>query len=167
MPNDSRLMRDQLIEQAAHLIEELDALATQVASIPDEILSSRPLESEPSIKEMYALLGLYDRKVYFPAIQEITAGGDVALKGADDDELLAGQAWSDEPFADVTDFIRETRSELVALLRRLSDDDWTRSARAGKRNLSMLDVVYAVIRHDAEILRAVAMRFHDMRPSSF
>ena len=160
-------IRQRLIAQAEHLIDEIDALEPLVGHLPDEILSSRPLTSEPSIKEFYALLGLYDRHVYLPAIRAIQEEDAPMLTEADDAHLLARRAWHEMPFSAVLDTLRDARGELVDVLKALPGPGWSRNARLGKRNMTVYDVVYGLVQHDAELLRSVAMRLHDIQALGF
>lgn len=157
--------RARLIGQAEHLIDELEALSSQVGRVPDEVLSASPLESEPSVKEVYALLGLYDRHVYKPALEKMVALRNPELSEGSDDELLSGRDWNTQAFSDVLSFARAARTELVGFLRALPEDEWDRGATAGDHNLNVYDVVYAITQHDAELLRTVAMRLHHSRLS--
>ena len=156
-----------LIAQAEHLIDEIDALEPLIGHLPDEILSSRPLTSEPSIKEFYALLGLYDRHVYLPALCAIREEDAPTLSEADDADLLGSRAWNEMPFPAVLETLRDARRELVDVLTALPGPSWTRGATLGERNLTVYDVVYGLVQHDAELLRSVAMRLHDIQALGF
>jgi len=158
--------KDELLNQVEHLVDELDALRRMVDTLHDDVLSLSPLQHEPSIKELYALLGLYDRNVYLPTIRTILTEVRPTLVEGDDDELLKGRDWNQEPFANVLDFARQTRIELVSFMRSVSSDAWERLATIGERTLTLFDVAYAIVQHDAQILRAAALRLHDSRWSS-
>lgn len=158
--------RERLIMQARHLIDELDALSGQIASVPKDVLSTRPIEGELSIKEMYALIGLYDRHVYLPALEATASDDRPLLEDVEDADLIEQEAsWNGRAFSDVLQFTREARTELVRFVESLEPERWNRRAKLGERNLSVFDLVYAVIQHDAELLRAAAQRFHDSRLS--
>lgn len=158
--------KDELLGQLEHLVDELDAMQNVVDSLHDDVLSLSPLEHEPSVKELYALIGLYDQNVYLPSIRAILMEERPTLAEGDDDELLEGRSWNEDPFARVLDFARQTRVELVSALRRVSSEEWERQARIGERTLTLLDVAYGIVQHDAQILRAAATRLHDSRWSS-
>lgn len=164
---DPKEKRRRLVEQAEHLIDEADALESLIEFVPDEILSSSPLESEPSIKEFYALLALYDRHVYLPALQATQKEENPTFHAASDAELLARDTWNEVPFPEVLDTLREARRELVHSLKALPPDGWSRSARIGERNLTVYDIVYGLVQHDGEMLRSVAMRLYDIRALGF
>jgi hypothetical protein len=157
---------NELLNQLEHLVDELDALRRMVDTLHDDVLSLSPLQHEPSIKELYALLGLYDQNVYLPTIRTILTEEQRTLAEGDDDELLKGCNWNQESFAHVLDFSRQTRIELVSFLRSVSSDAWERQATFGERTLTLFDVAYAIVQHDAQILRAAALRLHDSRWSS-
>ena len=157
--------RNSLVIQVRHLLDELDALEPLVASTPEDILTARPVPSEPSIKEIYALIGLYDTHIYGPAIEAMLAEEQPELHEGNDQRLLASQPWNEQPFSDVLEFTRRSRRRLVQILESLSGESWDRTARIDHRNISVIDVVYGVVQHDAEMLRTAANRFHDVRPS--
>lgn len=157
--------RDALIAQVRHLLDELDAFEPLVASIPEDILTARPVPREPSITEMYALIGLYDVYVYLPALEAMVGDDLPVIQEGDDDALLAREAWNNQPFSKVLEFTRRSRKQLIQFLESLTREAWARTAQIGDRNLSVKDAVYGVVQHDAEILRAAAHRFHDVRPS--
>lgn len=162
---DSERDRERLVGQARHLIDELDALSAQASSVPDEILSTSPLEGEPSIKELYALIGLYDRHVYLPALESMIAEEHPILADADDAELVAESSWNERPFEEVLSSTKESREELIHFVESLPLNQWNRRGVAGGRNLTVFDLVYAVVQHDAELLRVAALRFHESRPT--
>lgn len=157
--------RDTLITQVRHLLDELDAFEPLVASIPEDILTAHPVPGELSITEMYALIGLYDVHVYLPALEAMVADELPVIQEGDDDALLAREEWNKQPFSEVLEFTRRSRRQLVQFLESLTTETWDRAAQIGDRNLSVKDAVYGVVQHDAEILRAAAHRFHDVRPS--
>ncbi len=166
MRTESEQPRHRIVAQVLHLVDEIDAVATQLNLMPDEVLSMSPLEGERSIKELYALIGLYDRHVYLPAFQTMIDEDQPILREGDDEQLLEGRAWRDEPFSTILEFVKEARTDLVDLLRRLPADMWNRKATAGDDVLTILDVAFAVIQHDAELLRRAALRLHESRLTS-
>jgi len=158
--------KDELLSQLEHLVDELDAMQSVVDTLHDDVLSLSPLQHEPSIKELYALIGLYDQNVYLRSIRAILREERPTLVDGDDDELIEGHRWNEEPFAHILDFARQTRIELVSALRSVSSEEWERQARIGERTLTLFEVAYGIIQHDAQILRAAASRLHDSRWSS-
>jgi hypothetical protein len=160
---DQAKQREMLTGQVQHLVEEIEAMLHIAAALPDEILSVSPLPDEPSLKELYALIGLYDRDVYEPAIRAMLAENKPTLYVGDDRELLSRAAWNDETFDVILDFVRRKRKELLALLQGASPEEWKRTASLGARTLTVNEVVYAITQHDAQILRAAALRLHDSR----
>lgn len=163
MTEDLEKQRDVLIGQAEHLVHEIHALEEQVKSVPDDVLSTSPLEHEPSIKELYALIGLYDENVYLPAIRAMIAKKNPRLVEGEDADLLSRGKWNEESFVAVLGFVRDVRTELVGLVKSLPDAAWERQASVGQRSITLFEVVYSIVQHDAEILRAAARRMHDSR----
>lgn len=155
--------REPLIGQVRHLVDEIDALEEQVRSVPDDVLSTSPLEHEPSIKELYALIGLYDGGVYLPALRAMTSNDRPRLSEGEDADLLEGCAWDEEPFPAVLNFVREARMELIEFVSALPNEAWNRRAIVGERSVTLFEVVHAIVHHDAQILRAAARRMHDSR----
>ncbi len=162
---DSNRRQEILIGQARHLIDELDALRGQIDAVPDEILSTRPLEDEPSIKELYALIGLYDCEVYLPVLEAMVEGEQPLPPQRKDVVLLESASWNERPFPDVLEFVRQSRRKLVQFLETLGQDDWNTSGVVGDRNLTAFDLVYGLVQHEADLLRTAARLFHDSRLS--
>lgn len=164
MTGDPQSARERIIAQAQYLIDEMDATALQIGRLPaDEILSLRPFESELSIKEIYALIGLYDEHIYSPALRAVISGDQPALKEVDDRQLLKRRRWVDEPFPSVLSFVQTTRRDLVLLLHAIPEEAWKRGADVFSKGLTLVDVCYAVIHHDADLLRSAALRLYDCR----
>lgn len=156
--------RDRIIAQAQYLIDEMDAVASQKGRLPaDEVLRLRPLDGELSIKELYALIGLCDRHVYLPALKAVISGDQPALNEIDHRQLLTGRRWVDEPFPLILNFVKAARRDLVYILRTIPGEMWKCRADVVSDGLSLVDVCYAVIHHDAELLRSAALRLYDSR----
>lgn len=155
--------RERILSQIGFLLEEIEALAAQSDWLPDDVLSTSPLEGQLSIKQLYALIGLYDRKVYLPAVQSILAEERPFLEEPDDRQLLAGRRWDAEPLGEVLEFVRGARTRLLHVLEQLSAESWNRSAILGSEARTVTEIAYAVVRHDADVLRHIALRLHDSR----
>ena len=157
-PSDAT--REALLEQLAHLAEEIDAFASQIDALPAEVFGTRPVEGDLSLKEIYALLPGYDRHVYLPVIEGLERKEPVELRGPGDASLLEEVNRHEVAMKDILEQARTARLELVERLRNV--EDWNLGVVAAGETRSVYDLAYTIIRHDTELLRTAAVRIHDL-----
>ena len=156
----SDAVREALLEQLSHLAEEIEAFANQLDSVPADVLDFRPVEGELSLKEMYALISAYDRHVYLPAVESLERGEPVELNTPTDASLLEEEVREEPTMGALLGRVSSARSELVELLKDVRD--WSLGIRIEGQAGNVYDLAYAIIQHDAGVLRSAALRMHDL-----
>lgn len=158
--------RQAFLEQLAHLGDEVNALKRHVQLIPSGVLEGRPLEGDPSFKEIYGLLVAYDRSVYGPAVLQLSASGSVRVDTPDEKALLEETAWNDVDLPAIIDRAATGRSKLVERLARLDLETWRRRMTIDGEMTDVFGLAHHIVQHDATLLRRAAYRLHESRLSS-
>ncbi|MEX0821000.1 MAG: hypothetical protein WD021_02540 [Rhodothermales bacterium] len=167
--NDSlrtRETREALLEQLDHLRDEVDALRRHVAVIPTEILEGRPLPDDPSFKEIYSLLALFDERVYEPAVSRLSGTEVVQVDMPEDRDLLAEEQWNQRDMDRIVERVRSARAGLVERLASLSFDAWHLELKVDGDKTDVFGLAYAIVQHDVALLRSAAYRLHESRLTS-
>ncbi len=155
-----------MLDQLVHLGDEVAALHQHLDVIPNEVLEGRPLDGDLSFKEMYALLALFDERVYGPMVSQLSSAENVRAETPDEKALLAGAAWNDLDMHEIIDRVRSARSSLVERLTDLPLEAWHGELTVDGDATDVFGLVYGVIQHDATLLRAAAIRLHESRLTS-
>lgn len=158
--------RQALLEQLAHLGDEVAALKRHVELIPDEVLEGRPLDADPSFKEIYGLLIAYDERVYGPAVRLLTKSGGAQVDLPKIEDMLEETVWNELAMDEIIDRVRVVRSNLVKRLDALSLEAWRGEVAFDGDATDVFGLAYRIIQHDAELLRTAAYRLHESRLTS-
>lgn len=168
MPSDtnrSEETRQILIDQIAHLIDEVEALRTQLHLIPEQVLSARPMESEPSFIEIYKQLVRFDEAVILPAIRKITNGQTPQVVTLGAPETLPQSVPSNADISAVLDDLQSGRKQLVSTLKSLPVSSWREEVLIEDESADVFALAYLISQHDAAILQKAAHRLHESRLS--
>ena len=154
-------LREALLEQLAHLIDEVEALKGVVELVPDALLEARPPGQTLSIKETYGLLAALDEAVYLPRLRQLMAEDEPAFEVVDEDALAAQTDWNALPLAAILAQVQAARRALLDYLSALPADAWTRTARLSDDHPDVYRLVHHRIQHDADLLRTVGYRLYE------
>lgn len=155
--------RQALLAQLAHLGDEVDALHRHVDLIPKEVLEGRPLDTDLSFKEIYALLALLDERVYGPAVSQLSSSEYVQIEPPDQEDLLAETAWNELDIREIMDRARSARLALVERLGELPVEAWNGELTRDEETTDVFGLAYGIIQHDAALLQTAAYRLHESR----
>lgn len=155
--------RQVLLDQLAHLSEEAAAMKRWVDLVPPQVLEGRPLDSDPSIKEIYGMLADCDERVYEPAVLQCTRSNEVSIEAPDEADLLEEAAWNDMDMLDLLDRVRSARSRLVERLAGLPAELWRRKKITLGEATDVYGLAHHIIQHDALLLRTAAYRLHESK----
>lgn len=160
--------RRALIEQVSHLAEEVDALRGHLALLPEEVLTGRPVASDPSFKEIYFLLAGYDEQVFTPALERLADGesGDVEIRVPTEQEVLGDASANDVEMEEIIGLVAATRTKTAGLLQELGMEEWKQPLVVDGEQTDVFGLAYAIVQHDADLLRAAAYRLHESRLGS-
>lgn len=158
--------RQSFLEQLAHTSHEVEALHHHLDLIPNEVLVGRPLDSDYSFKEIYALLALFDERFYGPVVGRIASQEEVRIEAPDERVLLAETAWNDLDMREIIDRFRSERSRLLKDLNDLPINLWQEDLTVGEERTDLFGFVYSIIHRDASLLRTAAYRLHESRLTS-
>src|SRR5690554_4031017 len=79
-PRTLEEIREAVLDQLAHLIDEVEALRIHVDLVSQEVLSGRPTPDSLTFKEIYALLASFDGRVFTPAVERLRSGDNVHVR---------------------------------------------------------------------------------------
>lgn len=157
---DPDALRDTLLDQLRHLIDEVEALGTLVDGLPTEIKSGRPGPDVLTMKELYGALVRLDEEVRPRRITTIVEEDDPTLAPVDIDTEVREAEWNDEPLPDILDQLQDARRALVEQLESLSAEDWHREGTLEGESLSLFALVYRMTQADTERLRDLGHHLH-------
>jgi len=157
---DPDALRDTLLDQLRHLIDEVEALGTLVDGLPAEIKSGRPGPDVLTMKELYGALVRLDEEVRPHRITQIVEEDHPTLAPVDIDAEVREAEWNDEPLPDILDQLQDARRALVEQLEALSLDDWHREATLNGESLSLFALVHRMTQADTERLRDLGYHLH-------
>ncbi|HLA63901.1 MAG TPA: DinB family protein [Rhodothermales bacterium] len=146
--------RAALVDQLNWLADEAAALGPLLAGLPEWALAQTALPGERSVKAALARLAVLDRTVY-PGWLDAPEGAELSR----DEPDVAGA--EDHPLADLLAELQSARAALVARVEALPVADWDRPAVLDGAPATRYDVLLAIVRHDADELRALAYRLHE------
>ena len=135
--------RDAVLDQLSFLIEELQAQRPWLNRISEAQLAGKPLETVPSLIEIYQEMDLKEKREHLPGLGMDTQEVDVP-DGIDR----------------ILDSLIQARTEMVGRLRSWKDDIW-QSVSPGNSDLSMEEFAYSITQSDAEFLRSIAERLNE------
>jgi hypothetical protein len=150
--------RAALLDQLGWLADEAAALAPTLADLPAWALEEAPLPEERSVKETLAYLAHLDREVYLRWIERLEAEAQPALPPAEGG--TGGDANGRDLSALIED-IHHARAGLIARVGVVPEAVWQREATLEGVTVTLYDLLLRVVRHDADLLRALAYRFHE------
>ena len=158
--------REELLAQIAHLIDETEALRQHLGIIPDDVLTGRPLASDPSFKEIYGMIAAIDEQVYAPALDALENGSEGSVSMPDAAEFLTGSTWNERHIETLIDGTQSARAALVERLEKLDVDAWKRTVSIDDQRSDVFGLAYSIAQHDASLLQAAAYRLHESRLSN-
>jgi hypothetical protein len=128
-------------EQLAFTIDEVQILASIIERVPSVLLSTRPMDGEPSVIDLFS--GVAQRDAYF--VKSLQTGDVPDVR---DVEIVP----SDETAREVLARIEAARSELIASV----------EAFVSRRGTSMelLAALYERVRVDTDTFRLIGLRLH-------
>ncbi len=158
--------RNSLIGQLGHLAEEASALRTIIQRVPEAILVAHPLQGEPSVKELFALLLRADELIHISFARDAVMNGRATGRRASSSELLEGEMWDDLPIEQILDRVAAARLKLVDVCSAATDDAWEAVLRMDDQDVDLFNFLYGVVQNDVDVLRRIAERLHDSRFTS-
>lgn len=155
-------VREALLDQLAHLIDEIEALKGVIDRVPSSLQEARPFGDEPSIKELYGLLAIADEQVHLPHLQRMIAVDTPQFHAPPaPDELIAQERWHDHSINVILERVQAARRELVDFLRALPAENWARTGRFGEDERDVYTVAHSITQRDAKRLRTIGYRLHE------
>ncbi len=159
-------LRAALLDQLAYLIDEVEALKSVVDRVPPPVQQARPPGQPLSMKETYGLLATLDEAVHLPCLRRMMAEDEPAFEAVDEQALARQAGWNARPMARILDRVQAARRRLVARLRALPPEAWTRAGVFGGVRRDVYALAHHLTQHDADLLRAVGYRLHEAHLSS-
>jgi AcrR family transcriptional regulator len=153
-------LRSALLQQLAHLVDEVEALRTVVHDLPEQIKSGRPAPDVLTMKELYGALATLDSEVRHPRVEQITEQDEPSFSSVDIDERVRESGWNDSSLDDILDRVTEARRALVDRLETLPPEAWHHTATLDGASVTLFDLVYDATQSDAERLRDLGYRLH-------
>jgi hypothetical protein len=158
--------RAALLDQLGWLADEVAALAPLLAGLPAWALEGAPLPGDRSLKETLVYLARLDREVYPGWIARLEAEERPALvpTGAEPEEGANARDPGSGPGQGLDALVEDVRSARAALVARvgaLPEEVWAREATLEDAPVTLYDLLLRVVRHDADVLRALAYRLHE------
>lgn len=157
---DPEALRDALLGQLAHLVDEVEALRTVVGCVPDQIKNGRPTPDALTMKELYGALATLDEEVRRPRIERVVREEEPALSTRDVDAEVREAGWNERAFDVILDRVKEARRQLVDDLETLSLDAWHRTATLEGETVTLFALAHRITRTDLERLRDLGYRLH-------
>lgn len=158
--SDPEALRDALIDQLAHLIDEVDALRTVVGTLPEAITCGRPAPDALTMKEMYGAIATLDAEVREPRVERVAAEDEPVLSTVEIEEEVRGEGWNERELEAILDRVQEARRELVDRLRDLPLEAWHRSAVLDEKRYSLFELAHRIVQEDLDRLRDLGYRLH-------
>lgn len=158
--------RAALIGQLEYLMDEIDALGAIIGRVPEAILSGRPWEGEWTVKELYGLLAAADEHVRLPNLQAVVSTDDPDLEPLNEAALMGREAWNELDIHAILKRVRDARATLVAFLRALPPEEWTRTGLVEGVREDVYALAFRITQEDTDYLRALGHRLHESRLST-
>lgn len=159
-------LREALIDQLAYLVDEIEALKAVEGRIPTAVQEGRPLDGEPSLKELYGLFATLDEEVHLPRLHLMAKGPQPAFEAVDEAALARRRSWNDLALLDILNRVQAARRQTVSFFQSLSADAWARTARIANQQVDVLGVLHQIIQQDTDRLRAIGHRLHESHLTS-
>jgi hypothetical protein len=159
-------LREALLDQLAFLLDEIEALKAVIGRVPTPLLEARLPTGDPSVKELYGLLVARDEDVHLPRLRQMIAEDDPAFDPLDEATLDGRTDWNEHPIDIILARVQDARRSLLAFLRALPLDAWTRTGRFGETRRDVYSLAHAITQHDVDLLRDVGYRLHESRWSA-
>lgn len=153
-------LRDALLDQLAHLLDEIDALQTVVGDLPEQIKSGRPAPDALTMKELYGALATLDDEVRWSRVERVLEEDEPTLSPVDVEAKVRDAGWNERDFEDILDHLTDARRRLVDRLDALSLDAWHRTATLEDETLSLFELVHRMTQNDVQRLRDLGCRLH-------
>jgi len=157
---DPEALRDALVDQFGHLIDEVTALRTVVDSLPDEILGGRPEPGALTMKELYGALATLDAEVRPARVDRIVDEETPGFSPVDIDAEVRDAGWNERAIDDILQEVQSARRALTERLDGLPLDAWHRTATLEGETLTLFGFVYRMTQDDFERLRDLGYRLH-------
>lgn len=157
---DPEALRDALLDQLAHLVDEIEALQTVVSDLPDEIKSGRPAPDALTMKELYGALATLDEEVRRPWIDRVVDENEPTLFPVDVETDVHEAGWNEREFEPILDQVKDARRRLVDHLDALPLDAWPRTATLKDETIPLFELVRRMIQEDVQRLRDLGYRLH-------
>lgn len=157
---DPEALRDALLDQLAHLVDEIEALQTVVGSVPDQIKSGRPAPDALTMKEIYGTLATLDEDVRPSRVERVTTEGTPTLSPVDVEAEVRENGWNDRDMDTILDRVRRARRRFVDRLDALPLEAWHRSATLDAERYTLFELVQRIIQSDLDRLRDLGYRLH-------
>jgi len=157
---DPEALRDALMDQLGHLVDEVTALGTVVDDLPDGILEGRPAPDTLTLKELYGAIATLDAEVRRPRVERVVNEDTPALEPIDIDEEVHDAGWNDREIGAILDQLKDARRALTERLEALSLDAWPRTATLNGETHNLFELVYRMTQDDLQRLRDLGYRLH-------
>lgn len=153
-----RARREALVDQLGWLADEAEALGPLLAELPAWALEGAPLPGEHSVNETLAHLAALDRMVYPRWLDRLATGEQPAL---DEAEPPAETGAETRPLDGLLADLRAARTNLIRAFEAAPEALWDRPATLHGQLVTLYDLALRIVRHDADLLRALAYRLHE------
>lgn len=158
--------RGALAEQMEWLADEAAALGPLLAALPTWAVEQAPLPEERSVRQSLAALAALDRSTHPAWLDAVEAAGRdgepprLAMPDLSAVEAGAVGEPADGDLGPLLAEVRAAREALVARVRGLAPDVWERPVLLDGRATDLYGVLLALVRRDADELKALAYRLH-------
>ena len=159
-PETLTARRAALLHQLGWLADEAASLTSLLDELPAWALEQTALPEERSVKETLATLATLDRRVYPRWIERVVAEDEPVL--APEETARAVEA-NERPVEVLLQEVREARAGLVALLEKVPEVEWSRTAILEDATPTLYDLVLRIVRRDADDLRTLAYRLYEAK----
>ncbi|NQV74202.1 hypothetical protein HQ496_13880 [bacterium] len=132
-----------IVEQLAYLIDELEAQRPWITRIPEFQLTGKPMDSTPSLLEMYIEMSRMEWDEFLPSL------GVPNQPGKDDPSSIS----------EVLDHIQEGRRALVSKLEATPSSDWSDLVEGTDTDL--FTFAFQITQSDSTFLKSIAERLHE------
>ncbi|MFB6272653.1 MAG: DinB family protein [Salinibacter sp.] len=157
---DPEALRDALVDQFGHLVDEVTALSTVVDSLPAEILGGRPEPGALTMKEFYGAIITLDADVRRTWVERVVEENTPTLKSIDIEEEIRDSGWNEREIETILSQLKEVRRTLTERLESLPLDAWHRTGTLDGETLTLFALVYRMTQDDIQRLRDLGYRLH-------
>lgn len=157
-------LREALLDQLAHLIDEVEAVKPVVDQVPHELQQLPTTETRLSLRQTYGLLAAYDTEVLLPRLERMVAEDDPHFEPVDAEALADAADWNAQPIDVLLDRVQEARRTLLTFLKRLPAADWNRTATVGETPYDVYGLAHHATQHDTDLLREIGYHLYTLMP---